>query len=360
MRAAHRWGVAALASALIVLTPYAGRLRPPADSATDTADLVAAVRGSADTAYSGTVEVQGRVGLPIADRFTDLADLFGGQTRLRVWWRGDGDWRVDRLLETGEVDLFHQGPQTVEWSYERGLARAWIDPSIRLPRDSDLLPPEVARDALDGADSSDVRRLSPRRIAGVDATGLRVTIRDPRSTLRHVDLWVDPETGVTLAADVYAEAAQPALTTSFTTYSPSRPDDGVTRFRPRRHVPVTQDHVLDIADAADQFAPVDAPASVAGLSRTAGRSSAVYGSGLTRVLVVPLPEREAYELGYRFKESGARTVHGEQILRVGPLGAMVTRDGGPTFHGSWLITGTVTDETLLDAARDLAGGARFR
>jgi hypothetical protein len=351
--------VAAVATALILLTPYAGRLRPPSDSAVGTAGLVAAVRGSEDAAYSGTVEVRGRIGLPIADRFTDLADLFGGHTTLRVWWRGDGDWRVDRLLETGEVDLFHQGPQTVEWSYERGFARASIDPKIRLPRDSDLLPPEVARDALDGVDTSDVRRLPSRRIAGVDAAGLRVDIRDPRSALLRVDLWVDPESGVTLAADVYGDAAQPALTTSFTTFSGDRPDDDVTRFRRSRHVPVMQEHVLDIADAADQFAPFDAPDRVAGLPRTSGRSAAVYGSGLTRVLVVPLPPREADELSWRLSEAGAPHVHGQPLLRAGPLGALVTGPRGP-IRARWLVTGTVTDEALLDVTRDLASGATLR
>ena len=40
--------------------------------------------------------------------------------------------------------------------------------------------------------------LPARRIAGVDAAGLRVAITDPQSTIRHVDLWVDPDTGVTL------------------------------------------------------------------------------------------------------------------------------------------------------------------
>lgn len=359
MRPAHRWGLAAVATALIVLTPYAGRLRPPSDSPTDTAALVESVRGSADAAYSGTVGVQGRVGLPIADRFTDLADLFGGQTRLRVWWRSDGDWRVDKLLETGEIDLFHQGPQTVEWSYERGVARASIDPAIRLPRDSDLLPPEVARDALDGVDAADVQRLSPRRIAGVDATGLRVDITDPRSTLRRVDLWVDPANGVTLAADVYGDVAQPALTTAFTTYSADAPDDAVTLFRPNRDVPVYQDHVLDIADAADQFAPVDAPATVAGMPRTSGRSAAVYGAGLTRLLVVPLPPREAADLDYRLQQAGARRSDGQSLLRVGPLGALVTRSRR-AYEVRWLVTGTVTDETLLDAAADLATGARPR
>ena len=296
MRPAHRWGLAAVATALIMLAPYAGHLRPTSDPAIGTADLVTAVRDPSAAAYSGTVDVQGSLGLPIADRFTDLADLFGGETRLRVWWRDSGDWRVDRLLETGEVDLFHQGPQTVEWSYERGEARASIDPEIRLPRDADLLPPEVAQRALDGVATSDVHRLPPRRIAGIDAAGLRIDITDDRSTLRRVDVWVDPATRVTLAAEVYGDGAdRPALTTTFTTFSGERPGDDVTRFRPRRNVAVSRERVLDIADAANQFAPVDPPQSVAGLPRTSGHAAAVYGSGLTRLLVVPLPPREADE-----------------------------------------------------------------
>lgn len=358
MRAVHRWGLAAVATALVLLTPYAGRARPPHDPSVDTADLVAAVRDSADTPYSGTVAVQGRVGLPITDDFTDLADLFGGETRLRVWWRGDDDWRVDRLLDTGEVDLFHQGPQTIEWDYERGEARASIDPQIRLPRDSDLLPPEVARRALDGGDPSDVSRLPPRRIAGVDAAGFRIEIADPRSTIRHVDVWVDPESGVALAAEVYGDASQPSVSTSFTTFSSGRPDDAVTRFRPARQVAVRQIHILDIADAADQFATVQAPATLAGLARTAGRSAAVYGSGLTRMLVLPLPPPEGRELACRLSESGARRVHGQPLLRVGPLGAVVSR--GDPFGVRWLVTGTVTDQTLLDATADLDGRAQGR
>src|SRR3954468_19056948 len=168
MRRAHRWGLTALATALVLLVPFAGRLRPTPDPRVSTADLVAAVRGSATAPYSGTVRAQGRLGLPIADHFTDLADLFDGDTRLQVWWRGPDDWRVDRLLDTGEVDLFHRGRQTTQWSYERRRAEVSTDPEVRLPRDSDLTPPEVARRALDGADAAAVSRLSPRRVAGVD------------------------------------------------------------------------------------------------------------------------------------------------------------------------------------------------
>jgi hypothetical protein len=352
MRPVHRWGFAAVATALVLLTPYAGRARPTHDPDVDTSAVVAAVRGSADASYSGLVEVRGRLALPIADHFTDLADLFGGQTRLRVWWRGEDDWRVDRLLDTGEVDLFHQGPQTVEWNYERGEAEASIDPAIRLPRDSDLLPPEVARRALDGTDPADVSRLPMRRVAGVDAVGLRVTVADSRSTIRHVDLWVDPATGITLAVDVYGEGAEPTVSSAFTTFSADRPGIDVTSFRPSRGVPVRQDHIIDIADAADQFGFVRPPATLAGLGKDAGRAAAVYGSGLTRLLALPLPGHEADQLAYRLFRSGAQRSQGRPLLRVGPLGVVISHTVGSRGI-RWLLAGTLTDEALLEAAADL-------
>src|ERR1700759_3122521 len=132
MRAAHRWGLAGWVTALALLVPYAGRLHPVSDPTIATSALVAAIRDGGDTPYSGTVTVDGNVGLPIADHFSDLADLFGGTTRLRVWWRDGDDWRVDRLLDTGEIDLFHQGDTTTEWDYERAEARVSTDPEIRL------------------------------------------------------------------------------------------------------------------------------------------------------------------------------------------------------------------------------------
>ena len=352
MRPVHRWGLAAVATVLVVLTPYAGRALPTHDPDVATTDLVARVRQSADTPYSGTVDVRGRVGLPIADHFTDLADLFGSDTRLRVWWHSDVAWRVDRLLDTGEVDLFHLGHITTEWSYERREAETYRDPEIRLPRDSDLLPPQVARMALDGQSTRDVTRLPPRRVAGVDAAGFRVSIAAEQSTLRHVDLWVDPTNGVTLAADVYADGDQPLLSTTFTTYSRTTPDLEVTQFRPAAGVHRYSYRVLDIANAADQFASVRPPARVAGLHRTAGRSAAIYGSGLTRLLALPLPPSEADRLAYRLSMQGARSVHGQPLLRVGPLGAVVSR-GTSSLRVRWLVTGTVTDQALLDAAADL-------
>ncbi len=85
----------------------------------------------------------------------------------------------------------------------------------------------------------------------------------------------------------------------------------------------------------------------------------MYGAGLTRLLVVPLPPREAADLDYRLQQAGARRSDGQSLLRVGPLGALVTRSRR-AYEVRWLVTGTVTDETLLDAAADLATGARPR
>jgi hypothetical protein len=356
MKAVQRWSVAGVATALIVLTPYTGRLHPVHDPDLSTAALVTSVRASAATPFSGTVDVEGRVGLPIADHFSDLADLFGGATRLRVWWRGDTDWRVDRLLDTGEVDLYHLGDITTEWDYERSEARISTDPEIRLPRDADLLPPEVARRALDGVDTSDVTPLPARRIAGVDAAGLRVQITDEHSSLTHVDLWVDPATGVTLEAQVYGDSAQPAVSTTFTSYSSGLPSGGVTHFHPAPSVHQFSDPVIDIADAADQFAPVRAPATIGGLDRSSGVAAALYGSGLTRLLAIPLPSSDADELAGQLANSGGTMVHGDRLLRVGPLGVMETSGAGP-LDVHWLLGGTVTDATLLQAAQDLATGA---
>ena len=341
MRPAHRWGLAAVATALIMLAPYAGHLRPTSDPAIGTADLVTAVRDPSAAAYSGTVDVQGSLGLPIADRFTDLADLFGGETRLRVWWRDSGDWRVDRLLETGEVDLFHQGPQTVEWSYERGEARACIDPAIRLPRDADLLPPEVAQRALDGVATSDVHRLPPRRIAGVDAAGLRIDITDDRSTLAGWTCGSTRPPAWCWRPRCTATARRPALSTAFTTVLGGRPRRRRDPFHPRR---ASRSSRRRRPRHRRRRQPVRAgrsrPHGGGPATRPRGHAAAVYGTRSDPGAGVPLPPREADDLAYRLAQSGAR----ERPRPAPAPGRSARRDGDRLAAGrygcAWLVAGT--------------------
>jgi hypothetical protein len=361
MRPIHRWSLVVLACALIALVPMTVRALPVHDQPVSAAQLLAKVRAGASTPYSGMVETTGRLGLPVSDHFTDVADLLGGDTRMRVWWRGSDDWRVDKLLTTGEIDLFHHGDATIRWDYESAEAQTSVDPKIRLPRDSDLLPPELARRALDGADSQDVTRLPPRRIAGIDALGLRIRPSDPRTSIDRVDLWADPTTGLVLAVDAYGDAAQPAVSTSFSSISLSTPAQTDTTFHPAPGVHESVDDVLDIADAANQYAPVTPPTRIAGLKESPSSRDAVgiYGTGLTQVMALPLQSRDAGYLSDQLVKSGAATVGGAPLLRAGPLGVYLVFSHDP-FDFAWLVTGTVTNRTLVRAAADLVAGAKFR
>jgi hypothetical protein len=361
MRPIHRWSLVALAVALVVLVPMTVRAFPVPDRAVSARDLLARMQAADEAGYSGTVEVHGRLALPASDHFTDIADLLGGDTRMRVWWRDAGQWRVDKLLPTGEVDLFHHGRTTIRWDYERAEAQSGIDPRIRLPRDADLLPPALAQRVLTDADPADVTRLPARRIAGHDALGLRLRPSDPRTSIDHVDLWADPDTGLVLALNAYGDASQPALSTSFTSVDLSRPPSRATSFHAAHGLRQTVDDVLDIADAANQYAPVLPPDSVAGLAKSASAQDAVgvYGAGLTQIMALPLQSRDAAYLADQLRTSGAREIDGQLVLRVGPLGVALTFSHSP-FDFGWVVTGTVTDDTLVLASRDLDRGARYR
>ena len=304
MRAFHRWTLVALAVAFVVLVPMAVRALPVHDEPMSAADLLSRIRSADDAAYAGTVDVHGRLGLPVSDHFTDIADLLGSDTRLRVWWRSAADWRVDRLLATGEIDLFHHGEATTRWDYERAEAQTGIDPAIRLPRSADLLPPALAHRVLNDAQPDELTRLPARRIAGHDALGLRLEPSDPHTSIDHVDLWADPHTGLVLAVDAFGTGTQPALSTSFSTVDLTRPAAGVTRFRAAPGVHRSVDDVLDIADAANQFAPVVPPASVAGLTRSASSQGAVgiYGAGLAQVMTLPLRPQDAGYLAEQLRD----------------------------------------------------------
>ena len=196
MRAVHRWSLACLATALLLLTPYAGRLRPAPDPDVPTADLVTAVRDSAGTPYSGHRR-RARAGGP-----ADLRPLHRPRRPLRGRHAAAGLVARRPRLARRQAPRDRRGrpvpprSRTTEWDYERDEARVTIDPAIRLPRDADLLPPEVARRALDGQTATGRRpaaRATDRRGSTPPVCASRSPTRAAASS--HVDLWADPETG---------------------------------------------------------------------------------------------------------------------------------------------------------------------
>jgi hypothetical protein len=360
MTRSRRWWLAAVVVAVVAGTPLVARALPVRAPGADAATIITRVRSAAHHPYSGQVVMNGNLDLPVTSRFTDIGSLLGERTTLRVWWRGRDAWRVDKLFVTGETDLLHSGGLTTEWSYETNRAVRSVDPDVRLPRTADLLPPALAARVLDGADDGTATRIGARRVAGISAPGVRIQPADPRSSVDHVDLWADPASGVVLRVDAYASGdTAPSFSSAFTSFSAATPDEARTRFVLPAGAKVSFEDVLDIADAANQYAPFAPPDRLAGLVRAATPSGAVgvYGSGLTRLLVIPLRHRDAHTLDDQLRRSDGvvESAVGLQ-LQAGPLGVLVSEHG----DFSWLVAGPVTPQTLVEAARDLLAGAALR
>ncbi len=359
MKPAHRWAAVVAGTALLVGVPLAVRARPAEDSGIAATDLLARIEAGANHPYSGYVESQGTLQLPVADRFTDVGELFGGRTRMRVWWRSAEEWRVDKLLTAGEQDLIHNAQGTMRWRYEQADAVLSVDPAIRLPRSADLVPPAVAALLLDDAEESEVRRLPAERVAGVDAPGLRLRPEAEQTSIEHVDVWADPDSGVALRVEVVGKgASRPAFTTAFEEFDSSTPPSSRTTFVTPPGADYRFDDVLDIADAANQFAPYLAPDRVAGLAkaRQADRAVGVYGSGVTRLLTVPMRHQEADPLREQLLRTlGVQSIPEGTLVTVGPLSVLLT---GVDGDGGFLLAGTVTSATLKRAAADLYAGTR--
>lgn len=357
MTRVRRWCVVALVAAVLVTAPVAVRSLPAGTTDVSDATLLEQARAAVDGSWSGAVEIEGTLQLPDADEFNGIGALFGERTRLRVWWQDAEHWRVDRLLVTGETDLVRDGATTLEWDYERAEATVSRDPDIRLPRAGDLLPPVLAERLLRGISDTDATRLPSRRLAGRSASGLRVQPPSPLSSIDHVDLWTDGASGVPLLVEVYAAgSASPDFTSRFTDYSPDPPAADILTFEASAGTDVEYDDVLDIADAANQYAPLRPPAVISGLAQTGASDGAVgvYGQGTAQVIAIPLRDREADALRDQMAITpGVEQDRDRTLITLGPLGVLLT---GAAGDGGWLLAGTLTRDALERAGLDVLSG----
>jgi len=352
-----RWcAVAAGVAVLVSLPPIVARL-PARDSAVSAADLLAGIRASGQAGYSGYAEAVGGLRLPLTDEFAGLVDLFGDRTRLRVWWRGETDWRVDAIDPTGETDLHRDATGTWTWHYESNSATRAGETGVRLPRAADLDPAALGRRLLSEAAPAQVSRLPARRVAGRSVPGLRLRPADPQTTITHVDIWADEGTGVPLRVEVHgAGATRPVVQAAYLDFDPTAPDPGTTAWRPPPGDGISVQQAVDIAAAVDRFAPFLPPAELAGYrlrQRVDGLGAVgTYGSGVTVLTAVPLPGRVSRPLVRQLARTpGLRSTTAGFVLTIGPLSLMFA-DRVPGGR-SWLLTGTVTEQTLERAAAEL-------
>lgn len=356
MTAVRRWLVVGLGLAVLLALPSVLGALPAAQSELSAAELLERVQESGDVSYSGYAEAVGGLQLPVTQDFTDLVDLFGDRSRLRVWWRTAEDWRVDTLSATGETDLFHRGGDTLMWEYEDDRATLTREPDIRLPRNADLLPTELGRRLLSEATAEEVTRIPAIRVAGRDAPGLRLRPTDRRTTVDRVEVWVDPQSGLPLRVQVYGAGSDTAaLTATFLELTVAEPSEADTSFIAPPGSEFRFEDVVDVAAAANEFAPAVAPNRLAGLDRRDDlRQGAVgaYGRGVTLLVAAPIWDDISRPLRDQLEGTpGAQIDDSGVYVSVGPLGLLLTP--GSRSQRSWLVAGTVDRQTLAEAASEL-------
>jgi outer membrane lipoprotein-sorting protein len=356
-----RWLLVVVVAALVTTPLALGHLRPAQATSLSATELLAMVHRSAGAGWSGEVHTQGALQVPVSDSFSGVTRLLGDETTLRVWWRDSKHWRVDRTRASGESDLVRNGDATSTWSYESEKVTFTPYSTIRLPDESDVLPSTLAARLLSGAQPRELARIRDRRVAGIASAGLRLVPADPRSTIARVDVWVDEKSGLPTQVEVYADGRrQPVLSTEVTALHVGTPAASTVAFHVAAGVRVEHRRALDEAAGANAFAPFQPPAVVAGLPRRGSGADlgavGIYGRGPTALIAFPLRTEIAIDLRKQLLRS--KKTHETDAgvgIEAGPLSVLLTRG----VHAAYLLTGTVTPETLVAAAADLRTGVRL-
>ena len=186
-----RWAVVGSSLAALIALPAVIAARPAAHSDISAPALLVAIQRSATNPYSGYAESAGGLDLPVTSQLNSIADLFGGDSQMRVWWRDPTQWRVDTITATGESDIHHVGAANWTWDYQSQHATLVLESTpraVRLPEGPDLVPATLARRLLSEATPAEVTRLPSARIAGQSVPGMRMRPADPISTIDEVDV----------------------------------------------------------------------------------------------------------------------------------------------------------------------------
>lgn len=208
--AVRRWALVVLVGVLIVVSPAVVGAWSGASASADPADLRARIAASSDRPWTGYAESRAGLSLPRIPLLADVTTLLSGTMRMRGWYAAPDRHRTDVISAVGERDRYVTPRGQAVWDYGAELLTLVArDPEIRLPRPDDLLPPALARRLLSGTAPTDrATALPARRVAGLDAAGVRVEVADPDTTVAALEIWADPATGLPVAVDVI-RAARP-------------------------------------------------------------------------------------------------------------------------------------------------------
>ncbi|MDT7799199.1 MAG: hypothetical protein QOI78_2632 [Actinomycetota bacterium] len=357
----RRWAVVAAVTLVLVAVPAVVAALPSAGESIDPARLRALVLASAGRPYQGYAESSGSLALPELPNLADVAALFAGTTRMRAWYAGPDRYRFDVIGTAGEHDVYRLPDGEYTWDYGANALTELIgEPSVRLPRAGDLLPPELARRVLAAAKNDAVTTLPARRVAGVDASGLRLVPADQDTTIGRVDLWADPVSGLPVRVEVTARGQQaPILGTAFQQVEQTTP--AVEAPRPVLGSGFSVASAPDVTDALGALGQAVLPATLGGrplASSSFGGVSgaALYGTGLASFAVIAVPRNVGNAASDAAGKAGgveAKLAAGTVVqLSITPLSLAIVRS---TFsRRSYLLAGTVTPQVLRTVADELS------
>lgn len=363
--AVRRWALVVLVGVLIVVSPAVVGAWSGASASADPADLRARIAASSDRPWTGYAESRAGLSLPRIPLLADVTTLLSGTMRMRGWYAAPDRHRTDVISAVGERDRYVTPRGQAVWDYGAELLTLVArDPEIRLPRPDDLLPPALARRLLSGTAPTDrATALPARRVAGLDAAGVRVEVADPDTTVAALEIWADPATGLPVAVDVIPRGAPtPVLSTAFAELDQGPPDPAALQ-PPSGGAGVTRSPTSDLFGVLGR-GPRDAvPPVLAGRARVPTergfRALGGYGTTLSQLVVVPLPRELATSLLQGIDRAAVgRTlaVDGQAVALETPLLSLaVVRS--PDGSRAWAVSGLVTPQVVDRAAADLVAGS---
>jgi hypothetical protein len=368
-KAVRSWVLVAAVALVAVLVPQVPGWLPVSAASVAPAELRQRVLDSVDRPYQGYAEVNGSLQLPELPHLSDLTALLTGTTRVRTWYAAPSRWRFAVVSTAGERDVYGTPDGEYTWDYGNNqVTRLVGEVPVRVPRAGDLTPPELARRVLSAAAGDPVTALPARRIAGRDVPGLRLTPRDPDTTIGHVDLWADPGSGVPLAVELTARgASRPVVASRFLEFDTTAPSPDV--LAPQR--PWGSGYSIvsapGLADALGALGRGFPPLLLAGRTlretNAAGlRGVGVYGTGLSAFVEVRVPGDIGAQAADAIEKAGGESEEFPEgtvtRLTITPLSVAVARSG----FGRWyMLAGLTSSDVLRTAARELTrlrGGRR--
>ena len=361
VQALRRWALVVGVLVLLSAVPVAINVWPARAGNVDLTTLRTRIAGSESQPYRGYAQSIGLLGLPALRNLTQVTALVSGTTEMRTWFAAPDRWRVDVLGEGTERDLYRTPQAQFTWDFgDNQVTRIDGDQPVRLPRAADLTPPRLVRWLLGVSAGDRFSKIDPKRVAGVQAAGLRLVPASPATTVAQVDIWADPDTGLPLQVEITAKGGtRPVFVTRFLEINFSTPDaDVLTPPAPRDGIGYTQTEAPDILSAINQRRPVNLPAELAGIPRRDsldGLSAAgVYGTGLSSVVVAGLPGRFGDQAFHQIETYGQRVTvpSGSEAFMIptGLLTVLAVRSG----NGIFLAVGLVGPPLMQKLATILA------